>query len=722
MAGGLGIAAVVGFGAASAPAPAPAPPEGRPVVPPSILLVTFDTLRADHVGCYGDTLAETPNLDALAQGGVLFEEARSHVPLTLPSHATILTGLLPPRHGLRANGLFKLDRRAPTLAGALRSKGYATGAVVSSIVLDRACGLDLGFDIYDDNQRVGDRTAFDYLERAASQVADAVARELPRLSPPFFLWVHLYDPHKPWVPPNPFRARHSRRLYRGEIAFADAAFGEIRRRASARAGGSLFVAAVADHGESLGDHGENQHGYTLHRGVLRVPLVLAGPGLPRGVRVKSTAGLVDLAPTLADLAGGAMNGADGRSLRPLWEAARPVPASGRAQRPRGDAATGGTDTDLWEESLHPLYDSGWAPLRGLLTRRWHFVEAPRPELYDRASDPDDRRDVSASNPVVIEELRTRLSAIGVSLGDVAEPAVAQGDSPEERERLEKLASLGYLTGGTARSVAGERLDPKDGLPGFIAVETAEELIEAGEAGKARDLLEPHTRRDPGNPRLWHQLGRALAETSDGEGSVRALRKAVELDGRSEFIRYTYADVLRGRGDEPAARAQLEAILRANPRAVDASLGLAAMALSKGEGGRAETILRASYDAGARDPDLLGNLGLLCLRTGKRDEAARFFDETLALRPDDPLAQLEAGRAALRSGDSSRAIRLLRGCVSGARAFECRMELARAYVLGPRDFAAARLTLRGARDVAGDDSMRTEVDKRLEAIDQMERGR
>src|ERR1043166_603401 len=165
--------------------------------PPSILLVTIDTLRADHVGAYGATGAETPNLDAPTREGVRFEEARSHVPLTLPSHATILTGRLPPHHGVRANGLFPLGADVPTLAAVLRARGYRTGAVVASVVLDRAYGLDRGFETYDDNQRVGDRAAFDYLERGASQISDAAARALEGLSPPFFLWVHLYDPHKP---------------------------------------------------------------------------------------------------------------------------------------------------------------------------------------------------------------------------------------------------------------------------------------------------------------------------------------------------------------------------------------------------------------------------------------------------------------------------------------------------------------------------------------------
>lgn len=194
------------------------PSPGGPVLSPSILLITIDTLRADHVGCYGSRAATTPNIDRLAREGVRFDEARSHVPLTLPSHATMLTGLLPPRHGLRANGLSTLRPDVATVASVLEGKGYKTGAVVASVVLDRAHGLDRGFDLYDDNQRVGDKRAFEYLERGASQIAEAAERQLRSLDPPFFLWVHLYDPHAPWVAPESLRRRHPDRGYDAEIA------------------------------------------------------------------------------------------------------------------------------------------------------------------------------------------------------------------------------------------------------------------------------------------------------------------------------------------------------------------------------------------------------------------------------------------------------------------------------------------------------------------------
>ena len=716
---GLALAASAGI---VKPAADPSPPAFP--TPPSILLVTLDTLRADHVGCYGARGAETPNLDALAREGVRFDEARSHVPLTLPSHATILTGLLPPRHGVRANGLFKLGPDIPTLAAALHERGYRTAAVVASVVLDRAYGLDRGFDLYDDNQHVGEREAFDYEERGSSQIAEAVEKEIPALAPPFFLWAHFYDPHAPYVAPSPYRERHASSPYDAEVAFSDAGLGRVLRAARERAGGNLIVAVLSDHGESLGEHGENQHGYTLHRGVLRVPLILAGPGIPRGRAITATVGLVDVAPTLAALGGASLPGTDGSSLIPYWTPRGNTKASDAPESPSaGPAAIRQEATDenpLWEETLHPLYDSGWAPLRGLLTSRWHFVEAPRPEIYDRRQDPSDRRDIAKSRPEIIGGLRSSLAAFRASLKDGEDPALPGDETPEERERREKLASLGYMTGGAALPVRG-RLDPKDGLPGFLAVETAGGLIEKGRGREAAAMVEPFTRKDPTNPRIWHQLGRALGAAGDLAGAEHALRRAADLDPRGEFIRYALAELLSRMGDPAGARGQYETILAADPRATNACLELASLAAGAGDLKTAETSLRRCYDAGARDPDLLDRLGALLLSARRPDEAAPMFAESLKLNPAGAVALLESGRAALRAGDANGAIELLGRCRNGGRAFECRMEMARAYVVGPGNLAAARALLVSAAEVAPDEARREEIMKRLEAIDRMESG-
>jgi arylsulfatase A-like enzyme/Tfp pilus assembly protein PilF len=628
---------------------------------------------------------------------VRFDDARSHVPLTAPSHATILTGVLPPRQGVRGNGAFRLRADAPALAASLKAGGYHTAAVVASVALDRATGLDRGFDLYDDNQRRGPRSAFQYRERGASQIEESAKAALSRMAPPFFLWVHFYDPHVPWVAPVGTG-------YDAEIAFADAALGRVLEAARARAGESLVVVVASDHGESLGEHGESQHGYTLHRGVLRVPLVIVGPGLPRGRTVAATVGLVDLAPTLADLAEVRLDGASGRSLRRFWGERAP--------------SSGAEDAELWEETLHPLFDSGWAPLRGLLDRRWHLVDAPRPELYDRAADGGDRVNLASGHEDTVASLTKRLRAMGASMGDVPEPTITTAVTPEDKERREKLASLGYAAGSVRPRPEGGRLDPKDGLPGFRAVEEAERLIESGDAARARNLVEPFLKSDPGNPRLWHTLSKAKAALGDLDGAEQAIERALALSPPMAFLRYTRADILRRRGDDSGVARELAAIVSDEPREVDASLELAAMAFRRGDRGESKAILLASYGAGARDPELLDRLGQHMLLENDEAGAGKYFAEALELWPDDPAALLATARASLRANDPASAIEKLRRCAAAGPNFACRMELARAYVVGPRDLAAARRELVAARALTQDRRLLVEVDQRIAAVDGM----
>jgi arylsulfatase A-like enzyme/Flp pilus assembly protein TadD len=671
--------------------------------------VTIDTLRADRVGCYGASGAETATLDRLAATGVRFAEARSHVPLTLPSHATILTGVLPPRTGVRGNGLFSLAPKIPTLAEVLGARGYRTGAVVSSVVLDRIAGLDRGFLVYDDNQRVGPKTQFNWLERGASQVVDAaeqVVRGLP--AGPLFLWLHFYDPHTPWVPPNPYRDRFAGHGYEGEIAFVDASIAKAIEVVRRRTGDDLVVAVVADHGESLGEHGENQHGYTLHRGVLRVPLILAGPGLPAGRVVDEPVGLVDLAPTLAGLGGALLPGAEGRSLVRYWE---------KIEAPIAPPGTS-LATGLWEETLHPLYDSGWAPLRGLLTADWHFVDAPRPELYDVRQDPADTKDLAATRKPAVEKLRKRLGELAELLGDVGDPSAgASGsDDPAARERLGKLAALGYLSGAGAKPAKGARLDPKDGLPGFLAVEKGGQLIQGGRAKEAKELLLPFVAKDPTNPRLWHQLGKAEAQLGDLEGASRSLRKALALDEKADFIRLAFAELLERTGDLAGAKRELALILAANPRAADATIALSAIFVREKSFDESERVLLEAWRAGVKDPDLFDRLGNHRLRAGRKDEAERWFREALELDEEDGLALLETGRASLRRGEVDDALARFGRCALGNRAFECRMELARGLLVGRRDVEGAKTQIRSARESARDEQQRQEADDRLSQLE------
>ena len=357
-------------------------PSTPPPAPPSnLLLITLDTVRADRLGAYGAAGAATPALDGMARAGVRFEQAIAAAPLTLPSHATILTGLPPTRHGLRHNGAGRLADPIDTLAERLRAAGYDTAAFVGAFVLDRRFGLDQGFALYDDEIPRGATAPHLEAERPASAVVErALGWLAEREGRPFFAWVHLYDPHAPYAPPEPFRSRFPAQPYEGEIAAVDAQVGRLLAEIESRGWSDRTLVAVAgDHGESLGEHGEATHGLLLYEATLRVPLLLRGAGLPAGGVVRAPVGLTDLGPTLAGLLG--------RDMAPP-QGGRDLSADLRAGREPAPA-------DLYSETEYPR-SFGWAALAALRRGGWKLIAGPRPELYDLSLDPDEARDRSAS--------------------------------------------------------------------------------------------------------------------------------------------------------------------------------------------------------------------------------------------------------------------------------------------------------------------------------------
>src|SRR6185295_9907135 len=372
---GLAAAGLLAFGCTRDPS--------RPPAQPNVLLVTIDTLRADHVGCYGHPGSVTPVLDGLAARGVRFATAVAHVPLTGPSHASILTGRTPLGHGLRDNGGFALPAQARSLAEDFRKAGYRTAAFVSGFPLDRRFGFDRGFETYDDHLPKGnDRRRTPYVERFADATTDAVLRWLATASPqnaaqpaPWFLWVHYYDPHAPYEPPvTDLADRYRRSPYDGEIAFVDRQLGRLLQTLDARGETSRTIVLVtADHGESLGEHGEGTHGIFLYDATLRVPWIMAGPQIVAGRVSRTIARSIDVLPTLLDYAGlPQRSDVDGRSLRHA--------ADGEEM----------SDAPAYAESLYSELELGWAPLHAWRTAGFKFIKAPHPELYDLQSDPSEK--------------------------------------------------------------------------------------------------------------------------------------------------------------------------------------------------------------------------------------------------------------------------------------------------------------------------------------------
>jgi arylsulfatase A-like enzyme/tetratricopeptide (TPR) repeat protein len=540
----------------------------------SLVIVSIDTLRADRLPAYGYTGVETPAIDGLRKDAILFENAYTHSPLTLPSHASLLSGLLPPEHGVRNNIGYKLDARHETLAEALRARGYATGAAVSAFVLRRTTGIGEGFEHYDDVVTAAGAKALGEVQRPGLATVERAlvwlrgARERP-----FFLFVHVYEPHAPWTPPEPQRARYGA-TYEGEVAAADAAVGALLDglRSLGRYDESL-VALVSDHGEGLSDHGEPEHGILLYREALHVPLLLK---LPRSARAGTTqaapVGLRDLVPTLAKaLAVPAPAAAHGRDLL---------------------SGAGAESAGVYSETYYPRIHLGWSELRSLTDARYQLIDGPRPELYDVVRDPGQKNDILKEKPQVATAMR---AAIAATASDFVAPA------PASREERERLQSLGYLAGGASapEATGSARPNPRDHIASYVAARAAFALVEQGKDAEAVRAFDRVLRDEPGfldvHTERAGALGR-LGRYRDSEAAYRAaIEKAPELAGA---LSLTLARVQLEMGDLDAAREGARKALATESDAAHELL--ASVALAAGQLDEAEReAAQAATDPGAR---------------------------------------------------------------------------------------------------------------------------
>lgn len=568
-------------------------------VPTRVVLVTIDTLRADHVGCYGDADAETPVLDALARKGVRFDLAQSPAPLTLPSHTTLLTGLDPPDHGSRHNGLFRLRDDVPTLQGALSRQGYATAAFVSAFVLEHRFGLSRGFDSYDDalglsapghegagvEARRGDRTvaaALTWLEHAPDR---------------FFLWVHLYDVHAPYAPPQPYAARHA--PYDGEVAFADAQVGRLLSAVDEHFGAGTLVVVTSDHGESLGEHGELSHSHTIYDATQRVPLIMLGPGLPAGRTVASVVSLADVAPTVLDLL----------DLEPL-----PGPETrGRSLLP---AISGKPLRQLaWNETLATQFDLGWSPLLGVRTRTHRYIRAPKPELYDLSSDSGELHNIAAAHPALVAKLDA-----AVARRSEGRPVIPNR-TPGAQERAQ-LAALGYVLGKPADPdpslgrVGGP--NPRDEMPKMEAFHRATRLLGEGRGAEALAAL-------AGFGDLGYSMemvrGEAALLAGDADRAQRSAERALAI-GPADAAPWTLlGQVKELRGNLSKARDTYRHAAAIDPDAASPLLGLGRIAEREGDRDAARKLYQTARALPIVDSEAIWRLAALEIEDGKTSAAA-----------------------------------------------------------------------------------------------------
>jgi len=570
---------------------------------PSILLVTLDTTRADRIGCYGYAKAETPALDSLAASGVRFDRAYAQAPLTLASHASLLTGTYPATTGLRINADAILSTGVHTLAERLKPEGYRTGAFVSSFVLDSTFGLDRGFDRYDDDLVRGRVSRHFELERPANLVTDAALGWLDEPSKaPFFAWVHLYSAHAPYAPPEPFRSRHTD-PYDGEIAFADSQLRRLLDWVESKGQSERTIVIVAaDHGESFLDHGEPEHGLFVYDTTIRVPLVVAWAGkVPAGTSAASVQ-LVDVYPTVLEL---------------LGQRADPQASGASLAAALRGAALG--DRTAYGESLYSERGYGWAPLRYVVRGALKLIEAPRPELYDHDADPgetDNRAERQASD---VASLRASLLEIEGRITP-AEP----GSTSLNPEVAEKLRSLGYVgtSGGTPSGVpvSGDPIDPKDRIDVYRDHARAFDLLRARQYKAAATVLEGLIARSPESYVLHEDLGMAYLSLNRLDEALHSYETSLLHVPDDPDRMWGHAEVLRrlGRLDEAIAAFQ-QATVRWTSLG-EAYLGLALCHVSRNDFAQAYEPAKKYAELTPGSKLALGNLANVCLALRKYDEA------------------------------------------------------------------------------------------------------
>ncbi len=633
--------AAAGFVAAAGCRPVPA-------APPPIVLISIDTLRSDHLPAYGYGGGETPAIDRLARDGVLFERAFSHAAQTLPAHASLLTGVLPATHGVRDNVGFPLVANgASTLAERLGRAGYTTGGAVSSFVLRAETGISRGFERYD---------APETPERPGRET---LARLLPWLDEwrdgrPF-LFFHLYEPHAPYRPPADLAPRFPKR-YDGEIAAADRVVGELLATLDERGlYDRALIVLVSDHGEGLGDHGEEEHGFLLYREAIQVPLVVKLPaGARAGERVREAVGLVDVAPTLLEAAGLEPGPSlAGHSLLSEAPGSRPV------------------YSETWSTFIH----FGWSELLSAVDGRFHYIASPRPELFDLDADPGETTNLIATERRPGAALRAFLEPF---------PRELQASAAEQdAETLAKLGALGYLGGATAtrRPNEGPLANPRDELPKVAPILRGIRAVNEGRYEDAIELLAPTLEQSPYALFGWQFLGRAyerlgrpeeakaayargprgdqpqdlmtvsaalrLLDLGRGEEALSMVRSELTRAPGSADLRLVESRALTmlGRGDEALAAA--DAAVAANPNLADARYQRAVVALSLGRAEAAETDLRAALALEPRHLQATKALAVLRFRLGDPNEAKRLLERALELSPYDPDAT--EGLAALAQG-------------------------------------------------------------------------
>lgn len=645
---------------------------------PNVILLTLDTTRADHLACYGYPGVRTPNLDSLARRGVLFEQAATNSPLTLPAHCSILTGMYPTYHGVRINGNTALNEEQTTIAEVLSGQGYQCGAFIGAFVLDGRWGLRQGFQHYDDQFDLKKYKHIDLgaVQRPGNEVMDIALDWLEKQkNSPFFAWIHLYDPHTPYDPPEPYRSEYGPKslhgLYDGEIAFMDEQIGRcLSWLENNGLDKSTILILVGDHGEGLGSHGEGTHGYFIYDYAIHVPLIIVTPFEElRGVRVSSQVRIIDIFPTLMDIAAVIPPAeTQGRSLLPLMF------------RPQKEE-----DEFAYAESMSPNLQFGWSSIHSLRTTQYKYIDTPKAELYDLTRDPGELTNLLRQYPDIAREMKETLDRL---MEETARDAPTPQAANLDKETIERLSALGYIGAPVATKKAsggaGPLADPKDKFPVFQAVTSAGAMVleqkyaeaavklesalqeepmipqallvlstcyvELGRTEEAKAKLDLLLKEDPENIPALISMANILLEEKKDEDVITLCKQTLSLDEQNTQAHVLIGEIYLGQLKYSEALPHLERAVEIQPKVTRNRFTLGACLLGFKQYDRAEAELKQVVQEAPKYPLAHFNLGLLYEETGRLEEARASYTEEVANYPVEFKARFNLGKLLFKLGD------------------------------------------------------------------------
>jgi arylsulfatase A-like enzyme/tetratricopeptide (TPR) repeat protein len=673
---------------------------------PNVILITLDTTRTDHLACYGYPNIKTPNLDSLAQKGVLFEQAAASSPLTLPSHCSIMTGMYPTYHGVRVNGNTALSEEQTTIAEVLSARGYKCGAFIGSFVLDGRWGLKQGFQHYDDPFDLKKYKHIDLgaIQRPGNEVMDAALAWLDgEKANPFFAWIHLYDPHVPYEPPEPYRSEYGPRgrvgLYDGEIAFMDEQIGRcVSWLEKNGLGKNTIMILIGDHGEGLGSHGEQTHGYFIYEYAAHVPFLVVAPFEDlEGKRVSSQVRAVDVFPTIMELA----------------KIKSPTKVHGKSLLPMMFQTKKREESYAYGESMAPNIQFGWSPLRYLRTAHYKYIDAPRAELYDLTQDADEQTNIYQESSDVARKMKADLDRL---VAETSKGAPVPQAANLDKETVERLAALGYIgapvSAKNASGAAGPLADPKDKLALYSAVTFAGELVmkdqyaeaaarleaalrgeptipqallllstcyvELGRRGEAKTQLELVLKEDPESTQALISMANILVEENKGEDAIALCMQTLAVDERNNQACTIIGEIYMGKLKYAEALPYLEKAVEIQPKISRSQLNLAGCLVGLKQYGRAETMLKKIIQESSTFPLANYNLGLLYEEQGKLEEARAAYAQEVTNYPQEFKARFNLGKILFKLGDRAGSLEQMRDVV------KINPKLAEGYLLLARD--------------------------------------